>query len=239
MGVETPNTHQAQFRTTRWTQVLKAHHGESIDRREALNLLLERYWPAIYAFVRRSGFARADAEDLTQSFLSRLLDESFWTNVSPDAGRFRSFLKVSLKNFLADEADRQKAIKRGGGKVLSLDVEMVEQDIESTPQRPAEEGFDREWAWGLLRGALHRMEEESSASGKQVQYQALKRSMGPHPPPYEALATELGITKVQLANYLHRARARLGVLLRDEVEETCSDGELAAQEYQTLMDLFR
>ena len=106
---------RASFQGTRWSVIIAARDKESPDAEEALSELCGIYWYPLYAFVRRSGYSHQEAEDLTQGFFQRLLGQDWLANVEPNKGKFRSFLLVSVKHFLANERDRAQAAKRGGG----------------------------------------------------------------------------------------------------------------------------
>src|SRR3989442_7169189 len=118
-----PST-QARFDATRWTLVIEA---KSPTARDALNQLCRIYWPPIYAFVRRQGFAPSDAADLAQDFFVHVLEHEALSTVAREKGKFRSFLQKSLSNFLHNERDRASARKRGGDKtIISIDAEAEE-----------------------------------------------------------------------------------------------------------------
>src|SRR5215831_9008114 len=106
-----------KFAPTRWSVVLAAS-GRSTAARSALETLCQTYWLPIYAFVRREGHSPEDAQDLTQAFFARLLEKKDLETVHPSKGRFRSYLLASLKHFLANEWDKARAQKRGGGEKL-------------------------------------------------------------------------------------------------------------------------
>src|SRR5712671_1128247 len=101
------------FATTHWTVVLSARDGSSSA---ALDTLCRTYWYPIYGFIRRSGHASADAEDLTQGFFAHLLEKNALRTVGQEKGKFRSFLLASLRHYLADQSDRARAQKRGGAR---------------------------------------------------------------------------------------------------------------------------
>src|SRR5262245_3712042 len=107
-----------QFAPTQWSVVLAAGRSDSAHAHAALEKLCGIYWLPIYAFVRRQGHNPHDAQDLTQEFFARLLQKNYLADVDRARGRFRSFLLASLKHFLANEWDKAKAQKRGGGKVF-------------------------------------------------------------------------------------------------------------------------
>src|SRR5213082_2526534 len=107
----------AAFITTHWSVVLEAQ-GESPAAQEALEKLCRVYWRPIYSFIRRQGTRTEDAEDLTQGFFALLLERKDLNTVRKEKGRLRSYLLTSVKNFLADEARRAMAMKRGKGQRL-------------------------------------------------------------------------------------------------------------------------
>src|SRR6185503_11725234 len=118
---------QPVFVTTRWTMVLSARDKHSAQSGQALEALCRTYWYPLYAYVRRQGHTPHDAQDLTQGFFARLLQKDYLRSVAREKGRFRSFLLVAMKRFLANEWDRSRTQKRGGGQVhLSFDTSTAE-----------------------------------------------------------------------------------------------------------------
>ena len=112
---ETGGGASERFRTTRWSMV-QAAGGEDPERaRAALEDLCATYWFPLYAYARRSGLAPEAAEDCTQGFFARLLSRGDLARVEITGGRFRSFLLVALRNYIASEREREGALKRGGG----------------------------------------------------------------------------------------------------------------------------
>src|SRR6185295_8805317 len=99
----------------------------SATAREALATLCETYWYPLYGFLRGRGHSAEDAQDLTQAFFARVLEKDTIGHADPARGRFRSFLLTALKNFAANEHDREFARKRGGGsQIVSLESERAE-----------------------------------------------------------------------------------------------------------------
>lgn len=103
-----------QFTTTRWSVVLTAGQNGSPETAEALERLCRAYWYPLYAYVRRRGCGWEDAQDLTQAFFVHLLGKGFPSGIEPGKARFRSFLLICLKHFLADQREKACAVKRGG-----------------------------------------------------------------------------------------------------------------------------
>src|SRR4051795_1314451 len=111
----------SQFPTTGWTLVVAAGDSDRKEARSALTSLCENYWYPLYAYLRRRGYPADQAQDLTQDFFVRVLEGRYLDRADAEKGRFRCFLLTSLKFFVADEGDRQRAQKRGGGMVVRLD----------------------------------------------------------------------------------------------------------------------
>src|SRR6266404_3200449 len=158
------------FTATHWSVVLMAGQASSPQAAEALERLCRTYWYPLYAYVRRQGHAPHDAQDLTQEFFARLLARNYLATVGREKGRFRSFLLAALNHFMADERDRAKAAKRGGGKALiSLDEEDAETRYQADMASPLspDKIFEKRWATTLLEQAFTRLRDESVAGGKE------------------------------------------------------------------------
>src|SRR5262249_23337727 len=139
----------ARFQTTSWSLVFAADGSP-----DALNDLCARYWTPVYAYVRRCGVDKADAEDLTQAFFGRMLERRDFAHADPRRGKFRSFLLGALKHFLSNERDRAQPKTRGGEFVhVEIDVDTVDEAL--TP----EQVFDRQWALTVVERALRALRE--------------------------------------------------------------------------------
>jgi hypothetical protein len=88
------------FQTTHWSVVLSAAKGDTSQAADALEALCRAYSYPLYAFVRRQGYAPADAEDLTQALFARFLARDYLAAVEPAKGKFRWFLPSAVKRFL-------------------------------------------------------------------------------------------------------------------------------------------
>ena len=110
----TPLGDDPRFHTTRWSAVLLSAQSQAPGSQAALGDLCRIYWYPIYAFIRRRGLSPEDAQDLTQGFFLHLLEHKALRQVSPVKGKFRSFLLASLQNYLSDQADSLRCLKRGG-----------------------------------------------------------------------------------------------------------------------------
>ena len=150
-----------QFPTTRWTLVVEAGAPDRKEARSALVFLCEGYWYPLYAFLRRRGYPADQAQDLTQDFLMRVLEGRYLDRADPEKGRFRAFLLTSLKFFVADEGDRHRANKRGGGAVLPLEFLSGEERYQREPahEETPERIFERRWALSVLDRVVEKLRD--------------------------------------------------------------------------------
>ncbi len=232
-----------QFAATRWTVVLSAGQAPSPQAGRALEELCRAYWYPLYAYVRRRGYDVQEAEDLTQEFFARLLAKNYLADVDRTKGRFRSFLLGSLKHFLANEWDRARAAKRGGGQPpLSLDTRTAETRYRSEPadELTPEKLLDRQWALALLDQVLARLQAEFVADGKGAQFSQLKLFLteGKGTTSYAAVATKLQTTEGAVKVAVHRLRRRYRELLREEISHTVATPAEIDEEIRHLFAVF-
>jgi RNA polymerase sigma factor (sigma-70 family) len=219
---------QQRFMTTHWSVVLAAADASSPESDRALATLCEAYWYPLYAFVRRQGHAAHEAEDLTQEFFARILEKQYLDGVGPEKGRFRTFLLVCLRRFLANEWDRKRALKRGGGRA-PLSIDFADADaryrLEPAHELTAERLFDRRWALTLLEQVLASLAEEMRLSGKGGLFDALKvyLAASSSAPPHVEMGKKLNMTEGAVKVAVHRLRGRYRRLLREEIAKTVGE----------------
>jgi RNA polymerase sigma-70 factor (ECF subfamily) len=224
-----------RFETTNWSLIVRARDGSSSEARNALAGLCESYWPPVYAFIRGRGLSPADAEDLTQSYFARFFEKGYLGDYRPELGRFRTFLRASIAHFLANEWDRERARKRGGGvPKLSLDAATAEERLRLEPvdHLTPEAIFERQWAATLVARCLERLRQEQVATGAGDRFDRLKAFLTGDGASGEAaaLARELGLAESTLRVQLLRLRRRFAVVLREEVARTVADpGDVDAE----------
>ena len=223
--------------------MLRAGSRDDSGGRAALTALCERYWYPLYAYVRRRVANVSDAQDLTQEFFARLLEKNVLAAALPQRGRFRGFLLAAMKNFLANDADRAGAQKRGGGVgKLSLDFAAGESKLglEPTHTLSPERLFERQWAVTLLNGVMQRLTAEYLAAGKAGQLDRLKAVLSGDRDllPYATLAAELGMSEPAVRQAASRLRKRYRQLLREEVAQTVAGPEEVQDEIRSLFQVF-
>jgi RNA polymerase sigma-70 factor (ECF subfamily) len=212
------------FTTTHWSVVLEAQ-GESPAAQEALEKLCRIYWRPIYSFVRRQGFGREEAEDLTQGLFAQLLERKRLSDVRKEKGRLRSFLLGALKYFLADEQRRVMAIKRGKGqRPVPLEELRAGERIETEPADPttAEMIYERRWALTVLERVLSRLKDEYLAADNAALFDSLKELLPDEPgsPSQAEIAAKLRMTENAIRQAFYRFRQRYQTLLREEIANT-------------------
>jgi RNA polymerase sigma factor (sigma-70 family) len=214
----------AAFATTHWSVVLTAQ-GDTEAAQEALEKLCRTYWRPIYSFIRREGREVEDAQDLAQSFFARFLERRDFDAVRQEKGRLRSYLLVSLKNFLANEWRRAMTIKRGEGQPLISLEELVaceRDDPEPAELLTADRIYERRWALTMLEQVLERLAEEYKVAGNSQLFARFKELLAGEPDGISQakIASEMGMTENAVKQAYHRFRRRYRELLRDKIAET-------------------
>ncbi len=222
--------HGSVFVTTHWSVVLEAGRKDTSQAMGALEQLCRVYWYPLYAYIRRRGYAPPDAQDLTQEFFARLLERKWLARADQTKGRFRTFLLHALERFLANEWDKARALKRGGGqKLVPLEFETGETRYRAEPPdvRTPEQTFERRWAVALLSEVMQRLEANYGQEGKAELFAALQPCLvgDREGLPYPQLAQELGLKEGAVRVAVHRLRQRYRELLRAEIAHTVAATE--------------
>jgi RNA polymerase sigma factor (sigma-70 family) len=212
------------FVTTQWSVVLAAQE-RSPAAEAALERLCRTYWWPLYGFVRRQGYGPEEAQDMTQGFFEMLLERKDFESVRREKGRLRSYLLVSLKNFLAKAHRRETAIKRGAGQSLvPLDALLAREntDLEPADTLSADKIYERRWALTLLEEVLTRLENEYRVAGNSPLFDQLKELLVDDPgrPSQAHIALRLGMTENAVKQAFHRLRQRYRQLLQEEIANT-------------------
>jgi len=231
----------AQWPThTHWSVVLAAADPAAPGARKALEDLCRAYWYPVYAYIRRRGYDRPDAEDLTQAFFLHLIETQALSAATPARGRFRAFLRTSVAYFLVSKWRHANALKRGGAiTFVSWDGRGAEQRYQReavcdlTPERL----FERSWADTLLQRVLDQLKAELARAGEGPLFEATKQRLvgDAEAVPYADLAPRLGKTESALRKTVQRLRGRYGVILRREVAHTVASPNEVDDELRHLL----
>ena len=220
----------ASFQTTHWTLVLQAGQLESSESTQsALSTFCETYWPPLYAFLRHRRYAPADAQDLVQAFFLYLFEKNTLGRADREKGRLRTFLLTSLQNFLINEHDREKAIKRGGDRII-LSLEQLLPEAEINILASAHLGdvacYDLTWATSIVARSWQRLCEMLEAEGKSRWLGELRPFLAGgavNAPSQEQVAARIGVPTATLRTWISRLRQRYREALRTEVASTVSN----------------
>lgn len=232
--VGAPGHQPREFSTTRWSLILLSAAGQTDEKKahRALTQLCHAYWRPIFLFICRRGYSNEDAQDLTQDFFAKILENNWLSRADRQRGRFRALLLQSLKNFLRDANEKRNARKRGGGvNFVSWDDWMAEAPSHlSLPSpalesMPAERLYDLRWAATVVEQALRRLGEECETKGRLRLFDALSGHLAAERPDFSCgeVAATLGVSEGVVKRQLHNLRQRYRWLLRDEVTRTVAD----------------
>ncbi|MCY1077748.1 RNA polymerase sigma factor [Archangium lansingense] len=235
-----PRGSPRKFQTTHWSLIAVVRQGTASEAHEALSTLCRLYWYPLYAFTRRQGRGPEDARDLVQGFFMRMLEKNDLAAVDRQRGRFRSWLLSSLKHYLSNEWDRERAQKRGSGLTpVSIDAEDAEGRYQHEPSHSLtpEKLYERRWALTLLEHVLSTLEQECARLGRQQLFEKLRGTLtgDVEKQPYAKVGETLKMSEdaVKLAAY--RLRGRYRELLRAEIAQTVEQPEDIDDELRLLL----
>lgn len=227
---------QGGFPTTEWTAVVKAAcTGDTQMRRQALDGLCRDYWMPLYAFARRMGHDQHDAQDLTQGFFAYLLEKDLLTSANRELGTLRTFLLKTFQRHIGDVLDRERALKRGGGReFISLNLNL--QDVETllaedavgagTSGHTPEALYDQAWAHAMLRAAVQHLAELETLAGRGRQFQVLEGCLNPDATDSRSAqeaGTLLQMSEEAVRQAVSRLRKKFRQCLRDRIAATLQD----------------
>lgn len=239
-SMDSPHFARTRFATTQWSLVLAAAGRGSADASEALARLCALYWYPVFAFVRRQGHSPEDAEELTQSFFTRVIEKNDLEDADRTRGRFRTFLLTACQHFLSNERDRARRLKRGGGFVhVPIDLAAAEARYEravadrETPERL----YERQWCLTLLESVLESLRQEYRAAGREKLFNRLAGflTFDDSTGTYADAACELSMTPAAVKVAAYRLRNRYRDSLRQHVADTLNAGEEVQDEIRYLL----
>ena len=167
------------------------------------------------------------------------------TRANREKGRLRTFLLRSLQNFLYNEYDRARALKRGGGRqIVSIEEHLPDAEAATLATAHLSDAgcYDVVWASNIVSRAWQNLQNAFVAEGKAEWLEELRPFVAGGnvtPPSQEEAAARLGVPIATLRTWLSRLRQRYRESLRTEVASTVSDPADVDQElhhlYQILM----
>ena len=233
-----------RFGQTDWSLVGRAGRGGPEGRRQALELLLPRYLPALRAhLMHRRRLSPDAADDLLQEFVaSKILEKDLIAHARRNAGKFRTFMLTALDRFALNRLRDEHAKKRSPehGRVVAMGEHVEQLACEEQPA----EAFHAAWAHRVISEALGRMQVQCERSGRADLWAVFEcRVVGPllggtEPVDYGELVRRFGFrSPSQAANVLITAKRMYARTLRDVLAEYARDDEEIEAEIDDLREI--
>lgn len=206
-----------RFPTTRWTVVQRVAPEGTEESSRALEWLYQVYWSPLFSTVLRMGFKFHEAEDLTQGFLTKLIQNGTWSAADPAKGTLRAYLCTGLRRFVSDELDRRR--RRPLDYCNELPEGALVQEMSLV--------FDRAWALQIFERAQRKLVIDLSRSSNYPVSKVLLQKVlagGPGPSNAEIAATHC-LTEDAVKMRSMRLRKQWQRALREEVSKTVSSPE--------------
>lgn len=199
--------------------------GDDTAYRHGLETLSHRYWRPVYLYARRTWAKTNDeSKDLAQAFFLWLLEADALRSFDPVKGRFRSFLKLVLGQFITRREEATRALKRGGGvRLLSFEgalPELTDLLIDPASATP-EEIFDRAWRNEIVNHAFARVRECHQGTMAFRIYQDY--DLAAESPTYQDLASRYGISEGEVKRHLVSLREEVRSAIRAELHQLDGD----------------
>ena len=170
---------------------------------EAMESVMALYWQPVYRLIRcKFGRDAESAKDLTQSFFARALEHDFFARFDPGKAAFRTYLRMAVERFAANEYASEQRLKRGGG------VEFAELAEPAAGTPSPEEIFLDEWRRQLFALAIADLRTQCESEDRAVTwriFQAYDLAEGERPS-YAELGQREGIAETAVTNHLAWAR---------------------------------
>lgn len=239
---DSPDKSRSPFPTTHWSLVKRVQRGTVEDARRALEDICKGYWYPIYSYLRRSGHAPDEAEDLTQDFFQRVIEEQSILAADEARGRLRSFLLGVLKRLLSDHFRALGREKRGGGrKIISFDDLDAEERYRREPVdlKSPDALYDRAWAEGVLQSAMENLRAEFVKADDLPLFEQLREflPLGDNATPYRQVAARVRLSEAAVRLQVHRMRKRYAKMIEEEIARTVEGEAAVADEREHLLSV--
>lgn len=232
-----------KFRSTVWDCLQNLQGADEGASRAAFDQIVTWYWRPIYRCIRVGWNKTNDeAKDLTQSFFLTMLRRDALAKADPSRGKFRTFLKTALRNFLANDHRSSLTTKRGGEhSILPADFQEDPPDLALPAGSSPEEILDREWARRTFERALDRLRDSlqgEDAVRFRIFEASLYRAPGEPEPTHEDLGARFSKSKGEIKRILQDVRVRLRGILVEEIRMYATTQAEAEEELEFLKSLW-
>ena len=243
------HTERDNFPVTRLSVIEALRSAQQETRTRAYDHVVAAYWKPIYKYVRtRYRQSVPDAQDFTQGFFTRVLEKNFFASFDPGKARFRTFLRVCLDRYVANEFKSHSRVKRGGDRaILSLDFAGAERELQRAgvvAPETAGDYFEREWLRSVISLAIERLRQQTSRQEKELHFRLfeqydLERPERAEKITYRQLAQIHGLAPTDVTNYLAGIRRQFRSIVIEIIRElTASEAEFR-QEVRAVLGVDR
>lgn len=226
------------FPPTRLSIVARVRSDDADTRRVAHEVLVDAYWKPIYKYLRLKWHLSPDAAaDATQEFFVSVLERDLVGRYDASRARFRTYLRLCLDGFVANQRKAERRLKRGGGvATVPLDFTTAEGElVRIEPAVPADvdDLFYQEWIRALLDRAVADLRADAEVRNRQAMFEVFARydltDAGARPS-YDEIAVSLGLPVTTVTNHLAAMRRQFRTIVLDHLRElTGSDDEWEAE----------
>lgn len=235
-----------RFKETAWTNILKGNNKTALECHRSLAYLISTYWKPIYFYVRRKGYDRESAKDLTQSFFTVFLEKDYLKSVEPAKGKFRTFLLASLNHFLSKEIERGRAKKRGAGQIILSPDDFARAENEISPQPidkvTPEKIFTQTWVRTILNNATEYLSQEFLPKFGQAYFDIIEAYLASQQEiqsiTYKEIAQKFNLLESDVTNHLHNIRKRYRELVENEIRKYVTSENEVKEEVKELFTAF-
>ncbi len=235
----------ARFPGTRHSVIAAVQSIDAEKRGRAYSRIVASYWKPVYKYIRiKWNRSNEDAKDLTQGFFLRVMEKGFFQTYDPAKARFRTFLRVCLDRYVANETQSAGRIKRGGDALtVSLDFQGADQEL-LTGVPPSsdtmEKFFEQEWIRSLFSSSLEMLKGQCADEGKEIHFSIFSRYHFADDTEsgnltYEGIAAEFGIPVTTLTNHLAYGRREFKRLVLQQLRELTATEEEFREEARSLL----
>ncbi|MBI4242699.1 MAG: sigma-70 family RNA polymerase sigma factor [Planctomycetes bacterium] len=229
------------FPNTIWGVVLNAKDRDTKDYKEQIGRLISMYWMPAYKYIRMFwNKSNEEAKDLTQEYFTKFLEKDYLKNVSPDKGRFRTYIKATLKHFLINSRRDSMRQKRGGGSVTISSDGIIDEPTDSHESRNPSDYFDQEWARAVITRSIGELQDVLHKQDKKVYFDVFSSyydARSAISPTYKELSKQFGIKETDVKNYLVYTKNLLDNIITNEVKGYVIDQKDVEDELKYLLSV--
>jgi len=237
-----------KFPATHWSAIHALHSTIADDRTRAFDAIIRSYWKPVYKYLRFTwNKSNEDAKDLTQAFFTKVMEKDFFSTFDPHKARFRTYLRVCLDGFVANEAKAGSRLKRGGDAIhISMDFASADTEFgagESTLKNhdsieTPDHYFEKEWIRELFGEAVHVLKAHCEKNGKGVYFalfEAYDLSGNENSRSYQELALDFEMKITDVTNYLAYARREFRRIILTRLKEMTATDQEFREEARALL----